>query len=136
MEPGPAHTLALPAPVAPVATQEFAYEPVPASRGAPCLCPTPSLTVAEDPAVYGGAATYPGILAQVANDGVVRQQRVAGIAAYPVQYHPGTRKLTVYESLRVEVTFEGSTPEGAFNRPMAGVRRIGRVREPFPGRRC
>jgi hypothetical protein len=117
VEPGPVHTLVLPAPVAPVATQEFAYEPVAAFEGLPSL-PAPSLTVAEDPAVYGGATAYPGILAQVANEGVVRQQHVAGIATYPVQYHPGTRRLTVYETLRVELTFEDSTPEEAFHRPM------------------
>ena len=116
VEPGPVHTLALAAPVAPVATQEFAYGQVAAIEG---LLPLPasSLTVAENPAVYGGATTYPGILARIANEGLVRQQHVAGIAIYPVQYHPGARKLTIYETLRVELTFEGSTPEGAFYHP-------------------
>ena len=33
---------------------------------------------------------------------------MTGIAAYPVQYHPQTRELTIYESLRIVVAFEGA----------------------------
>ncbi len=56
-------------------------------------------------------AQYPGALAEVASDGIVRQQRVAGIAAYPVQYRPGTRELTVYESLTIRLTFRAVEPD-------------------------
>jgi len=80
------------------------------------VLPETSYTFEEDPAIYGGVAAYPGALAQVANEGVVRQQRVAGIAAYPVQYNPATRELTIYESLTVHVTF---TPSAIGDQPSA-----------------
>jgi len=111
VEAGPAHTIALPATVLPVATQRVEWDPQADDDGAPTL-PKPSLVLEEDPAVYAGDATYPGALAEVANDGVVRQQRVAGVVAYPVQYRPATKELTVYEWLRVTVTFEGAQAAG------------------------
>jgi hypothetical protein len=106
VEPGPTHTVALPAPVLPVVTQQVEWEPPLATEGIEAL-PVPSFVFEEDPAVYAGEAAYPGALAQVASDGVMRQQRVVGIAVYPVQYHPETRELTIHEWLRVEVTFKG-----------------------------
>jgi hypothetical protein len=107
VEPGPAHTMALRAPALPVVTQKVEWEPPSAAEGIEAL-PAPIFVLEEDPAIYSGGAAYPGVLAEVASDGVVRQQRVAGIAAYPVQYQPATQELTVYEWLRVEVTFEGA----------------------------
>ena len=107
VEPGPVHTLALPAPALPVVTQRVQWDPQAAIDRIPAL-PSPSLAVEEDPAVYAGESAYPGSLAEVVSDGVVRQQRVAGIAAYPVQYHAATGELTVYESLSVQVTFTGT----------------------------
>ena len=114
-EPGAAHTMALPAAALPVATQRVEWEPAAAAEGDPAL-PMPILTIEEDPAIYAGTAAYPGALARVTNDGVLRQQRVAGISAYPVQYDPASRELRVYESLRVEVRFaslEGRVSTGA-----------------------
>ena len=71
---------------------EVCYGPVAAFEGLPSTARAEPDRGEEDAAVYGEPTAYPGILAQVANEGVVRQQRVAGIAAYPVQYHPGTRR--------------------------------------------
>jgi hypothetical protein len=107
VEPGPAHTLVLPTPALPVVTQKVEWDQPSATEGTPEL-PAPIFVFEEDPAVYAGQAAYPGALAQVASDGVMRQQRVVGVAAYPIQYHPGTRELTIHEWLRVEVTFEGA----------------------------
>jgi hypothetical protein len=104
--PGPVHTWALAAPVLPMATEKMEWDPLTVVDGVPAV-PAPSLALEEDPAVYASQAAYPRELAQVSSDGVLRQQRVVGLAAYPVQYDPGTRKLTVYEWLRVEVSFEG-----------------------------
>jgi len=111
VEPGPAHTLALAAAAVPVATQGAEAIWTPGEDGKPAL-PQPSTRLEEDGAVYGGGAPYPGVLAKVVTDGVVRQQRVAGIATYPVQYDPQTRQITIYESLRVEVRFEGAASVG------------------------
>ena len=105
--PGKMHTQKLPAPVIPVETQKVKLGLPTANHGAQGL-PTSSFVNAEDPAVYAAGEGYPGQLAQVASDGVLRQQRVVGIAIHPVQYHPKTMELTVYESLQVKITFEGS----------------------------
>jgi len=102
--PGQAHTVALPAPPLPVASQVVEWAP-PATGAAPVL-PEPITVIEEDPAIYTGVAAYPAALAEVTSDGVMRQQRVLGIATYPVQYNPAAQQLIVYESLRVEVVFE------------------------------
>ena len=61
----------------------------------------------EDAAVYGGGQEYPGVLAEVSGDGMLRQQRVVGVSVYPVQYDAGTQELTVYETMTVTVRFTG-----------------------------
>jgi len=115
-EPGPAHIVALPGPLAPVATQSIAEDGLAPVDGIPAQ-PRPVLALVEDAAIYTQAAVYPGALAEITGDGVVRQQRVAAIAAYPVQYNPATHELTIYEFLRVTVTFTaaaGQTPAASF----------------------
>jgi len=102
--PGKAHTMALSAPPLPAPTQMVAWEP-PAGEAAPAL-PEPTMVIEEDPAIYAGAAAYPATLTEIASDGLLRQQRVVGIAIHPVQYDPAAQALTVYESLRVEIAFE------------------------------
>lgn len=62
----------------------------------------------EDPNIYNSTQTYPGILAEIANEGFLRQQRIAGIALYPVQFDPQSMTLTVYESFQVDIEFAGS----------------------------
>lgn len=114
VEPGAAHRVILPAAVLPAARQEIESQPPPAEDALPSL-PAPITVVEEDPAVYSrSGAPYPGPLAVVTGDGVMRQQRIAGIAAYPVQYDPAGRALTVYERLRITVSFE---PSGAGDPP-------------------
>jgi hypothetical protein len=105
--PGKAHIQVLNAPVLPVVTQKVEWGPPATGDGAPAL-PDPGFVIAEDPAVYKGEEDYPGALARVSSDGVLRQQRVVSIGVYPVQYHPKSMELTVYESLLIEVSFEGS----------------------------
>lgn len=105
--PGPAHVVKLAAPVLPAPTQRAIWQAEPPVAGA-SLLPEPVSGVEEDPAWYAGAARYPGALAEIASDGVMRQQRVLGVAVYPLQYDPATQALTVYEYLRVEVSFGAS----------------------------
>jgi len=81
--------------------------------GAPGTVPAPVFTRAEDPKIYAGTAGYPGALAGVTGDAVLRQQRVAGISVYPAQYRPDTRQLTVYESLRVSIALVIRHPPSA-----------------------
>jgi len=115
---GPAHTITLPAPALPAATQRVEPQP-PAGPEEISTLPAPILVVEEDPAIYAGGAAYPDALAGVASDGVVRQQRVAAIVACPVQYNPATRELTVYESLQITATFTQLPPSAQGARGMA-----------------
>ncbi|HNS52373.1 MAG TPA: C25 family cysteine peptidase [Anaerolineae bacterium] len=107
---GPAHLLALAGPVAPVGSLSLKWDPA-SAFSAPAALPQPTTVPRMDPAVYGGQAAYPGVLAEVASDAVVRQQRIAGIAVYPLQYDPAGGQITVYESLRVRVGFAGAPAE-------------------------
>jgi hypothetical protein len=118
VEPGVAHTMRLSAPVIPAPTQTVTW---PAEAGLlgvagygrePAALPQPSLALEPDLSIYGTAAAYPGVLAQVTGDGVLRQQRVVGIAAYPVQYNPNAGQITVYENLRIEIKFDGPIDSG------------------------
>ena len=105
--PGKEHMHALNAPVMPVATQKVERTlPLPGKISQE-LPVTSNITV-EDLGIYRDKAAYPGMLGQVTNDAVMRQQRVVGITVYPVQYHPASKQLIVYESLRVEIAFLGS----------------------------
>lgn len=104
--PGKAHTTKLEFPVVSAVTQEVLLEPL-EEAGLPELLPQSVYVTKADPMIYESSNLYPGDLAVVANDGFLRQQRLIGINTYPVQYHPQTMELTVYESLRVEVLFAG-----------------------------
>jgi hypothetical protein len=105
VSPGKAHTQTLPAPVLPASTQKVEWG-LPSPDG-DLTMPEPFVVFEEDTEVYSSAALYPQALAAVTNDGILRRQRVIGVAAYPVQYNPATGEITVYESLRVEVAFKG-----------------------------
>ncbi|HRT92205.1 MAG TPA: C25 family cysteine peptidase, partial [Anaerolineaceae bacterium] len=106
--PGQARVEKLSAPVLPVVTQRAEMKPP--VEGEPLL-PEMVYVVEEDASVYGGGE-YPGSLAIVMNDGMVRQQRVLGVVVYPVQYNAQRQELTVYETLEVEVRFGGGGFEG------------------------
>ncbi len=66
--------------------------------------------IKPNPQIYQNSASYPGILAEVANDGVLRQQRVVSVAVYPIQYNLQENTITIYESIKVEVEFIGIVP--------------------------
>lgn len=102
--PGKMHTFELSEPVLPVPTQEINMDTV----GLELDTIPYSHRVTPNPEIYRSDEAYPGKLAEITNDGVVRQQRVAGIGIYPVQYHPQSNTLIIYESFQVEVVFEGT----------------------------
>lgn len=104
--PGKAHRQQLPHPVLPVLTQSLDW-PLPSEEAGELLFPTTRNEVIEDPAIYSANLSYPGILGELSNDGVMRQQRVAGLSLYPIQYQADTRELTIYEELHVRVAFSG-----------------------------
>lgn len=112
---GPAHTLALAGAPQPVPSRQI-REALPAVLTLAPPLPQQSYTLQEDAAIYSGAVPYPDVLARLAGDAVVRQQRTVGVVVYPVQYRPQRKELVVYEWLRVEVLFAarpGLTPATA-----------------------
>lgn len=102
--PGKAHTIKLSAPVLASPTQESLLDPA----GLDLETNAFTHAIKPIPEIYDSDDAYPGMLAEITNDGVLRQQRVAGIGVYPVQYKPRSNTLTIYESLQVEVAFEGT----------------------------
>ena len=104
--PGEAHRIALSAPVLPVETMRVGM----IQRGE--AFPQLEYSIEEDAAVYAGGE-YPGALAMVMNDGMLRQQRVIGLSIYPVQYDAAANELIVYESLEVELKYSGGMLSGA-----------------------
>lgn len=102
--PGKMHTFELSEPVLPVPTQEINMDTV----GLDLDSIPYSHRVTPNPEIYRSDEAYPGKLAEITKDGVVRQQRIAGIGIYPVQYYPQSNTLIIYESFQVEVVFEGT----------------------------
>lgn len=124
---GRAHTISLPAAVLPAAGQAVDWSP-PAADGAPAL-PQPRTLLEANASIYAAGAPYPPHLAAITSDGLLRQQRVVGVTAYPVQYDPVAQVLTVYETLTVEVSFgdrgpgSGNLEPGTWNlKPEIGER--------------
>jgi len=107
VEVGKAHSFKLENPVLPAITQTAVFEPSDMLENFPG---SPSLKFNREAnaLVYESQQAYPGVAAAVVNDGVLRQQRVAGVAVYPVQYDPRSGTITIYESLLVTITFEGA----------------------------
>jgi hypothetical protein len=106
VKPGPSHIIQLDAPIEPEASKKLLFDPLASTSSQPDL-PKVLYEVEENPTVYNGQSEYPQTLAQVSNDGVIRQQRIVSITAYPVQYQPVDQTITIYESLSIEVVFDG-----------------------------
>lgn len=100
--PGKSHTVSLSAPVMPSATQVMLTD----NFDDP-LSALPEFVIEADELIYGQDQPYPAKLAEIANDGKLRQQRIASLGIFPVQYLPESDSLVIYESFEVEVVFEG-----------------------------
>ncbi|HEY3176050.1 MAG TPA: C25 family cysteine peptidase [Candidatus Polarisedimenticolia bacterium] len=59
----------------------------------------------EDPAVYGRAAPWPASLAVLHGTGILRDQPVAEVRVYPVQYSPLDFELVHHERIQIRVRF-------------------------------
>lgn len=105
--PGKFQRIALDAPVVPAAGQNLVWsQPVETENG--LSSPIIGREVIEDAKIYDQNTRFPDLLAQITNEGVIRQQRVAGLSIYPIQYKPDTQELLVYESIVIELQFAGS----------------------------
>jgi len=106
--PGKAHTQIITGDVVPVPYQRSDWL-LPEKDMSPALSPTLIKEIIPDETIYSKNANFPGRLGEISNIGTIRQQRIAGITLYPIQYNPVTRELTIYESLQVVVNFKGNS---------------------------
>lgn len=100
--PGKSHIVSLSAPVLPAAKQVMTQ-----NDPSDLLSAVSEFVVEADVLIYGQDQPYPAKLAEITNDGTLRQQRVASLGIFPLQYLPESDSLVIYESLQVEVLFEG-----------------------------
>lgn len=118
---GEAHSQILQAPVIPTVTEQVNWLiPAEGVENQPQFEET--FTYIQNSEVYGRGGLFPSEGATISSDGFLRQQRVAGISLFPVQYNPQSRELIVYESISVTVTFTGaSTPARRATSPESDV---------------
>jgi len=67
------------------------------------------LEAIENPDVYGASAPFPGSLAVVAGRGVMRDQEIAEIRVYPVQYNPADAGIVHHPRIQVRIRFVEDT---------------------------
>jgi len=104
--PGKSHTQHLSSPILPVPYQIPEW-PLPDSDEFQDGLSYISKVIEKDQGIYSRDEPYPGNFGEISNIGVIRQQRVVGIALYPVHYNPVTNNLAIYESLHVSIAFQG-----------------------------
>ncbi len=105
-EEGKIRKIQLDAPVVPVPQEQVQWAQA-AVLGEMSGQPSVITSYAPDVSIYNAAATFPSQVAAVVNDGVLRQQRIASVAVYPVRYLPLENALLVVDEVRVELRFVG-----------------------------
>lgn len=95
------------APIIPAESQVLAQKPIPDMES--LTFPQVQTQLRMDPDIYSKDTAYPGILAEINNDGIMRGQRIAAIAVYPFQYNPTEESLVIYEELWVKIQFSSSS---------------------------
>ena len=108
VSPGTSHSTTLNHPVLPIAEQTF-EEPSLSDSILFSGSPTQKLVYQPDMLIYNADAAFPGHWAEITNEGVLRQQRLVGITVYPLQFRPQSNRMEVYESIRVDIVFEGES---------------------------
>gem|GEM_PF-1467176 len=77
----------------------------------------PAEVFAPDAAIYGADQDYPGRLADLGESGYLRDQAVAQIRFYPLQYNPVTGAARLYHRLVVRLTWDSNQVSAAATRP-------------------
>lgn len=74
-------------------------------------------TYKPNPDIYENQSLYPTALAEISNDGMMRNQRVVAVNVFPIQYDPANQRLLAYESLVITLHFKGgfASEAGAAN---------------------
>jgi hypothetical protein len=67
-------------------------------------------TFAPDQDIYAADALYPGALVEIGYTGHLRDQAVAQVQFYPVQYNPVTGKVRLYRRILAQITWAPPLP--------------------------
>jgi hypothetical protein len=59
---------------------------------------------------YAASTYFPGKKAEVLKTGHIRNQRIAQVAVYPVQFHPAGDRLIIYSNFEIDLSF--TSPSG------------------------
>jgi len=59
---------------------------------------------------YAASTYFPGKKAGVLETGYIRDQRIAQVAVYPVQFHPAGDRLIIYSNFEIDISF--TSPSG------------------------
>ncbi len=102
--PGISHVVDLSNPIIPEPTQKMTISLSETTVGEPIY----SFEYEKYPEFYESSTPFPDRLAEITNDGVSRNQRIAGISVHPIQYNPLNQSLTIYESLVISIHFTGT----------------------------
>ncbi|MEO0079810.1 MAG: C25 family cysteine peptidase [candidate division WOR-3 bacterium] len=93
----------VPGPSADILCQEMVW---PAQPMVPVSRSEPLPFVPPDPSVYGSSEAWPAELGQIGPVGTKSGFRLVTVNLYPVRYHPVEQRLTVFQSLKVTVSYE------------------------------
>lgn len=102
---GNSRTITLDTPILPIFSQINDEALVLSQEGLPMQQVQTEILMDED--IYGTPDSYPGKLAEISSEGVMRGQRIVAVAIYPLQYQPAKNALTIYEELWIEIQFSG-----------------------------
>lgn len=64
----------------------------------------------KDPSAYSSSEWYPSVTAEISGEFRLRDQRVAIVDVYPVQYLASGDSLRVWSDIEVKVNFQGTNP--------------------------
>ena len=68
-----------------------------------------------DEEIYSTNAFYNGVIAEIKEIGYIREQRIAEILIYPVQFNPVTEQLKAYGNLTISLDFTGASSDVCVN---------------------
>ncbi len=66
---------------------------------------TQTIILKEDNSIYTCDAEFPGKYGEIIETGYVREQKVARIAIFPVQFNPAQRSLTAFTDFQIDISF-------------------------------
>ncbi|MBN1661366.1 MAG: DUF11 domain-containing protein [Anaerolineae bacterium] len=64
----------------------------------------------KDAKIYGADTLFPSTVVDMAEVGYLRDQRVARLLVYPVQYNPAHREIVYHTNIKLQVRFAQSSP--------------------------